>query len=453
MDEPPCSAQADAILAAALRSVPRRHRLPLLQWDPAWPPTRDPDAALACAIEGARVAQEAGRAPAPTNRALFLAALAAQLRVAAAPAGGDPALRLAALRVHDAPVREHAALVATAADDRRAMRMLVDAAAHPGKLRGLPATPARDAAAQLHTLASSGDWAGLRAGAERLLALADAAPWHALAAAVRDAPALARLEREADLRRLPAVQHALALAASVAGAARANGSGGADRRGRAAERATEAAFGAIAGVLDAACGGARRHRVVHGLRTPAGWPGDRARSKDEWDVALLREDEAGDAFDVVLLAEVKAGPAAVVADLPRLLRGLRQLAQAADGAHRFASSDGEVMLQGRSLRALQPGGREPPPHVVYACPAAATAPPRLLDAGSRAVLWNEPASLAAAWRVGLGEAIADGDLLPVWEALLHAPRLHGVLAQGETARIARAAALDPHELLEAVRRG
>ena len=105
------------------------------------------------------------------------------------------------------------------------------------------------------------------------------------------------------------------------------------------------------------------------------------------------------------------------------------------------------------MRALQPSGREPPPQVVYACPAASAAPPRLLDAASKAVLWNEPASLAAAWRVNLGEAIADEDLLPVWDALLHAPRLHGVLVQGETARIARAAALDPHELLEAVRRG
>jgi hypothetical protein len=148
---------------------------------------------------------------------------------------------------------------------------------------------------------------------------------------------------------------------------------------------------------------------------------------------------------------VKASPAAATSDLPRLLRGLERLAHAQEGdPYDFATPQGSVALGGDSLRALRPQGRALPPNVFYCCDAPAEAQPPVLSAAAKAVLLAEPASVAFAQQLAAGASPAAADLLPAWQELPHAPRLHATLHQYDTARSAREAMLHPEDLLAAV---
>lgn len=422
--------ESDAILLAALRNAPRRYRLPPLPASVEAARVAGVDTALAFAIEAARSGK-----PAPAVRDLFTESIAALIVEALAPTGGDPAFQALVLRSREAQVAEYVQLAAQADSDQRALRTSVDAIAHPGKLRAMPAGPRRDALARLHKLATAGAWSDLREAAAQLSTEAAGEPLDTILAQ----PGLARLERGAALLRDEAVHKYLALgerqgprAGSAAAAVRGRA---AARVGDAAEGATVQAFDEIARLLGAG------HRVARSLRTPRGFPGAAEKAKDEWDVAMLRD------TDIVLLAEVKASPTAASSDLARLLRGLRRLAHAdPDTDYAFPCADGEARIAGASLRQLQPRLHALPPQVIYCC-VAEEARPQMLSAASKAVLLTEPACLAFA----RGELHRHQDLAPVWEALTTQPRLRSALHQDETARTVREAMLHPQDLLAAAR--
>jgi hypothetical protein len=173
-------------------------------------------------------------------------------------------------------------------------------------------------------------------------------------------------------------------------------------------------------------------------------------AKDEWDVVLFRTAEDTDALELVLLAEVKASPAAVVSDWPRLRRGLHRLAQVPPGVHPvFSYTEGDVRVDGDSLRALAPPDRGLPPQVIYCC-TRHEARVALLSTSARAMLLQQPCCLAYARVLGRGDPTDPGVLAPVWEALPRSPQLRPVLEQYETARSAREATLHPDDLWASV---
>jgi hypothetical protein len=442
----------DTVLLAALAQAPRRFRLPPLPADAEAAAAAGPAAALAFAIAAARTASERQMPPPAQAEALFTEALARLIEQAMAPGGGDPAFQAAVLQAQDRDVHDHVQLSRQRVADLRAVRSATDAIAHPGKLQRMPTGATRDALAQLHALAAADDWARL---AQAMAVLPAADGLQAANAALR------RLVRGDALLRLETVQRYRALCGRrgpLAGSDAATAQGRASaREGEMAEQAGVRALRGIADLLNrrAATAGdnSGSFRVVRSLRTPGGFPGTASKAKEEWDAAILRNADAQQgAAELVLLAEIKASPAAVGADLPRLLRGLKRLAQADAGtAYAFASNDGATHILGASLRCLSPHGHALPAHVIYCCPAPAEPQPQaLLSAASKAVLLGEPASLAFAQRIARGEpAPAHASLAPVWRAVATAPRLRATLHQDETARLAREAMLHPDDLLAA----
>ncbi|WP_236599912.1 hypothetical protein [Ramlibacter alkalitolerans] len=438
---------AQDLLLAALREAPRRYRLPPLPADPAAARAAGIEAALAFAIEAARLAAEAGRPAGDGVPGLFTWALGAFLREAMAPQGGDASFQALVLQAHDAAVGEYVRLSGGAAADRRSVRSLVDAIAHPGKTRALAPGAVRDRLATLHALVSADAWTALRDALEDALPSEDADLACALAP-LRGHASLQRLVRRESLQGGATVQRYLALCerrGPCAGsrAAAAHGRSAA-RAGDDAERATIEAFRQLAALLPARAAGA--YRVLRSLRPPPGFPGDRGKAKDEWDAAIASV--AAEGAELLLLAEVKAAPAAASSDFSRLHRGLQRLAQADPARdYAFTSADDEVRLHGASLRRLQPPGRELPPHVIYCCTAAAETRPPLLSAASKAVLAAEPASLRYAQQLACGASPQQAQLLPVWDALTQAPRLRATLHQDATARLVRGAMLHPQDLV------
>lgn len=465
------------LLLEALRDAPRPYRMPPLPADAQAAREAGVDAALAFALEQARMAHESGATAPDPVRDLFLWALAEVIRTALRAEGGDPAFQAQALRARAPEVDAYAALQAQAKADVRAVRTAVSAFAHPARVERLPPSATREALRPLHGLVQAGDWEALGRAAEFLKQCPPAeADWPdardaqdapesldapnvpnlaASLSALAELPALRRLRRTAALLQLESVQRYLALCGQrgpQAGSQAAAATGrAAARLGAAAETATVQAFGEVAALLNRQPGEAGLYSVVQGLRTPGSFVGAVHGAKDEWDVALLRAAPGGDALDVVLLAEVKACAAAATTDLPRLRRGLRRLALADEGRrYAFAGVGGEVWLSGRSLRRLQPPPAGLPPRALYCCTAPADAAPRWLDAAAKAVLLAEPASLAFAAALSDGAAPDVQALAPAWDALATVPRLRTALGQFGLARDAREAMLHPRDLLAAV---
>lgn len=464
--------ELDALLLAAVRTAPRRHRMPPLpaSGDAAW--ACGTEAALAFALEALRIAQEGGARPSPETDRLFARALDALIRASLDAQRGDASFQALVLQAHDVDVAWHARLAGGEAADRRAVRAATDAFAHPGKLRGRPPGVLRDRLAALHRLAAAGRWTELRQAAERMLAVdanEDAELGRALPPLLAH-PGLERLERGAALQGVESVRRYRALlerrGPPAAGAGAAGQGRTAARAGAFAEAAAVQSFGRIAGWLNAAAGAAR-YRAVHGLCNPRELTAP-PRGKAEWDAAIVRTAPDAGAADcgapeareadrgvteLVLLAEVKSAPPAAAEDLPRLVRGLQALARAdAGAAYAFGGAAGEepVRIAGASLRRLRPRGLVPPAGVIYACASDPDAPPRWLGAAAKGMLLADRASLAHADRLLRGGTPSADELLPLWNALQEAPRWRAVVQQYEAARLAGELMLHPLDLEHAV---
>lgn len=423
-----------------------------------------------------------------------------------AESGGDPAFQAMVLRHRSAVVREYASLSAHAERDRRAIRAAVNALAHPAKTQRRSPGPAREALLALHAAGEAGDWARVSDVVAPLRELPDVRA---------EPPLLRGLERLADdsalerLRRLDALSSDALVAryralwdrqGPVAGSEQAAASGaGAQQRGDAVEALAAEALDALVSRMNAeggsgvgtgtgtdtgmgtgtgmgdvgvgvgvgggvnvgvnvgggGGGGGTRYRVATSLRVPPSFPGDAQRAKSEWDVALLRRHETaepgGEDWDLCLLIEAKASPDAATTDLPRLLRGLRLLAQADIGTtYGFASSGGDVRLRGASLSTLPTEQGDLARAVLYCCDGPEERAPRLLNAASRMQLLSAEASLDVAMRLEDGAPVGPSLLRPVWRLLLEAPAFTSVLHQYATLRVVRELMVHPGDLLAAV---
>ncbi|WP_313624283.1 3-deoxy-D-arabino-heptulosonate 7-phosphate synthase [Achromobacter sp.] len=448
-----------ALLDQILHAVARRFRVPPL---PAWTlglEESDPSTALAIIIEEARQALAGGTPPEPALQWRFCKALAQLIREAMRDSRGDPVFQAMVLR-HRAPrVREHASLYAHADRDRRAVRTAVDAMAHPGKLRNMPVGALREALAQLYGAAASGAWTTLADDAARILATPEQAQDPAIAAGLAkllDEQALAHLRRLDELAADPLVQRYQTLwdkQGPRPGTPEAAAQGlRSHRRGVAVEALAEQAMTALAQRLAHATGDS--WRVAASLRVPASIPGETERAKTEWDVALLHrphDADTGNDWDVRLLVEAKASTDAANTDLPRLIRGLRLLANAdPHTVHTFKSRQGPLRLRGASLRALDTDEAALDRSVLYFSDAPADARPRLLGAAGRMQLLSAPASLDFAGRMTDGQSPAPQLLEPVWRELLESPRWSAVLNQYPLLRRVRSLMVHADDLMAAI---
>ncbi|WP_431046701.1 3-deoxy-D-arabino-heptulosonate 7-phosphate synthase [Roseateles sp. L2-2] len=475
------------LLGEVLQRTARRFRAPALPASLEEARTAGAATRLAFAIECARTALAAGDSPGDSVQSLFLDALAQLIRVAmrplrasgidasndtsddvshdalhdAAAGGGDPAFQAMVLRHRSAVVREYASLSAHAERDRRAVRAAVNALAHPAKTQRRAPGPTREALLALHAASDSDDWSRL---SERLIPLRDDADVRAEPALHRcierliDDSALARVRRLDDLAADALVARYRALwdqRGPIAGSEQAAAHGaGAQLRGDAVEALAVEALGVLVDRMNTE-GGATRYRIAASLRVPPSFPGDAERAKSEWDVALLRRhdtdtDTGGDGdgdWDLCLLIEAKASPDAATTDLPKLLRGLRLLAQAdIDTTYAFTSNNGEVRLRGASLSALPTEEGDLARAVLYCCDGQEDRTPRLLNAASRMQLLSAEASLDFAALMEEGVAADPSLLLPVWRLLLEAPAFTSVLRQYVTLRAVRELMVHPRDL-------
>lgn len=448
--EPPAPTPAPA-LAALLRGVARRYPVPALPADVAAARAADAGSALAFAIEHARVAQEAGRLPAPVLEPVFVDALARLVDEALRTPGGDAAFQSMLLQRQAPAARAFASLSARAERDRRDLRARIDTVAHPQKLARRPADALTPLLAALHDAAQCGDWPGVADAARRLQGTAarplqDTAALAATVAGVLGSPALARLLRlqalgdDDAVRRWRALQAARGPAAGTPQAA-AQGAGG-QRRGDAGEARVAAVLDRLAQRLGVGAGSGTGWRAVTSLLTPPVLAAGVRGAKTEWDVALLHEtrpaDGAAPVADLGLLVEVKASADAAVADWPRLLRGLQCLAGAqAQAVLPFACRQGTVALRGDSLRTLVDAGMPRPDAVLYVC-TDETPPPRLLAAASRLQLLSAPAVLAFAAQRAAGNAGEPELLRGVWQDVQASERFEAVRQQLLVLRAVRA---------------
>lgn len=450
------------LLDQTLRAVARRYRVGEL---PAASGVEDSDPAMALVIatEAARAALHAGAMPPPAARRRFTDALARLIQDALRERGGDAAFQAMVWRHRSALVREHASLNAHAGADRRAVRTLVDAFAHPGKRRAMPAGPLTETLETLHAAATDGQWSALIRHAEHLIAAtsmegqAQAAIAAGLGKLLHD-PALVRLQRLDELARDPGVQRYQSLwerQGPRPGTAEAAAQGmAARRRGDAVEAMAEKAMTALAAHLTRTT--QETYRVVTSMRVPASIPGNADRAKTEWDVALLRQAAGADAslvWDVCLLVEAKASTDAATTDLPRLLRGLRLLAHAdPQGTYAFESHQGPVRLRGASLAALATDEASLAATILYFSDAPAEASPRLLSAAGRMQLLSAQESLAYASLLADGKAPDAQRLEPIWEQLLVSPRWSAVLNQLPLLRQVRELMVHVNDLHAAIAR-
>lgn len=440
-------------IADRLQRAARRFRAPALPDSLAEARAHGTATALATTIEHARQALAAGSAPGDDVRALFLDALARHIAEAMRPEHGDAAFQAMVLRHRSPAVREFASLNAHAEADRRQIRSAANALAHPAKLQDQPAGEIRDGLQRMRQASAAADWSDVDDAIMDLLGLPE----------VQDEPVLFRnLERivsDDALRRLcriealaqqDEVQRYRALWARqgpAAGTGQATSAGSdAQRRGDAVEALAAQALEVLAARLNAE-EDPPRYRVATSLKVPSSIPGDPRRAKSEWDVALLRRHDAG-TWDLLLLVEAKASADAATTDLPRLLRGLRLLAQAdPQSTYAFASHQGEISLRGASLRALPTEEDDLARAVLYCSDAPAEQAPRLLSAASRMQLLSAPASLDFADRLERGVPVEPRQLKAVWDQLLTAPAFKPVLRQHATLRTVRELMLHPSDLM------
>lgn len=427
-----------ALLAQVLRTAPRRYRLP---GQPDAGTQAGPAAAMALAIERARQALAEARQPDAATRQSFLDALARLIREAMRTDEGDAAYQALLLAGRVPQVQEYIDLQNHAEQDRRQLRAGANAVAHPARRQHLGPGALREALERLHAQADSAQWAGLGDTAQAVQATATSAGNAALQRGLSrllDGPALARLQRSTALEEDPQVQAYQRLRDRQGprpGTAEAAAYGDtAQQRGAAMEALATRALQALAHRLDRADGTGGAWRVVTSLRVPPSIPASAERAKSEWDAVLLRKapGTAGQppAWDVCLLLEAKASVDAVASDFSRLRRGLRLLGHADAGTvYTFLCREGEVLLRGASLSALDGPETDLPATVLYCTDAPAPQTPHLLAAASRMQLLGAPQSLAFASALAEGRQADVRDLEPVWQALLESPQWEPVREQ------------------------
>lgn len=417
-----------------------RHRVPALPNAVADARQADPWTALAFAIERARLAVDSGGKTSPDEHALFTDALLRLIRDAMRADRGDASFQAMVLRHREPQVREYASLSAGAEGDRRRVKSIVNAMAHPAKLERQTPGPTRDALILLHQASTRMDWPALRA-LPHLPALHDDA-------------ALTRLIRLDELSTDPLVLRYRALIQQqgpAAGSEAALDQGAeAQRRGARVEALAAEAMALLAGRLNEGCEpSSPPWRIATSLRVPGPLAADAPGAKVEWDVALLRRAE-GETWHLMLLIEAKASADAASTDLPKLLRGLRLL-RAADPAagYAFRTSSGELRLTGASLAAFDADAPDLGGRVLYCCDGDDALRPRLLSAATRMQLLSADASLELAARMERDESVGAQSLTPVWEALQTSPRFLGVLHQYATLQRVSALMVRPEDLAAA----
>src|SRR5690606_1800652 len=159
---------------------------------------KDSSALLAFAMESARMCIEVGDTPPEAFKALFIDGLKSLIREALDPHRGDPAFQAMLLQHVSPQVREYASLLALTNQDQRRVRSLVDAVAHPEKLRRSSAGPLADALAGLQRCTSEGSWQAVHQQASELLDDPALDSWPIVFATLRQLtsdPALTRLMR------------------------------------------------------------------------------------------------------------------------------------------------------------------------------------------------------------------------------------------------------------------
>lgn len=447
-------------LRAILDAVPRRYRLTGASATSA----AGSQAALAWAIERLQVTLAGGDRPGLPLRAAFVAALDGLIREALRPRDGDPAFQAAVLAYRLPVVREYLALDGGATADRRKVQAVVDALAHPAKPARLAPGPARTRLARLHAATTAGDWLQVAHLAQALRVQPEVARVDKLASALRalvDDPALTRLCRIEVLTRDPAVCRYRAMRARLgprAGSAEACAQARlARQRGIAVETQAAQALRAVAHYLDrvdaaATAGSSPRYQVVTSLRVPASLAAAADRAKTEWDAVLLRRADPTPAdamplWDICLVIEAKASVEAATTDLPRLLRGLRLLARAQpDQAYAFSTQQGMIQVRGTSLAALPVTEAALAHQVLYCCDAPADIPQAGLHAASRMQLLSAPTCLAYAAALSEGQAVDQGALAPLWQALQREARWQPVLNLAAMRQLARSLMVHPHDL-------
>lgn len=438
-----------------LRDLPRRYRLAELTdlddaLNPPLPESNHHAARLATVLEQARRTLTAGIPPGHDLEQAFVRAMAGMIQEAAEKDSGDPVFQAMALEWESPTVSEYTAALSYFQQDKRQVQTLADAIAHPGKLVQQPLGPLRDALKRLHRAVTAQHWADVHHNAQQALTLPEVGHSDTLGDTLKqlhDAPALARLTRLEALEEQTSVQRYQTLRAQQGPLAnsRAAARQGAEgrRRGMSVETLTAQALRAIADKLNASSAGADApYRVITSMYVPASLAAGRSSAKTEWDVVLLKQ--MADArpgaatYDIALLIEAKASPDAVGTDFPRLLRGLRLLAEAKpDQCYVFRAREGEFTLRGASLSTLPTELADLATTVLYCSNAPADPNPRLLSAASRMKLLSAPESLAFAAAL-TNEQRPDTRLLQtLWQQVLTAPEWKLVLNQTLALRQAR----------------
>lgn len=454
-------AMSPPLLEEMLRIVVRRYRLPAKDGTAARMREGGPATALAMAIKKAREAKVRGEAPGPELKRIFIEALARMIQEAMRPDAGDPAFQAMVLRQQATQVREYASLSAHAEQDRRLVRAMVDAIAHPAKRRRLAQDGQDENLAKIYALASGASWTELFDASQAIRAMPEMAGGSSLErglAKLLDSPALERLRRLEVLASDELVRRYQSLwdrhgPRSGSPTAFAQGSVS-KQRGAAVEALAARAIEALARRLNERETGAP-YRVVTSMRVPASLPGSAHRAKSEWDVVLLRRVQSTEptpAWKVCLLVEAKASLDAAASDLPRLLRGLRLLAQAEGNAvYPFWTEQGTMQLLGSSLRALRHDEAGLAGAVLYCCDAPADAAPRLLGAASRMQLLSATASLEFAGSLAEKHDADLQSLEPIWHQLLDSPSWGAVLHQSAMLRQVRELMVHTGDLEDAIR--
>ncbi|HLT98497.1 MAG TPA: 3-deoxy-D-arabino-heptulosonate 7-phosphate synthase [Burkholderiaceae bacterium] len=456
--------EGEHLLAKILSEVPRRYRLDDLpevsdgNGDPLHCANQ-----LAVVMEHARRALAEGQQPGPQLKQRFLHCLETLLRDAMQPEGGDPTFQALVLRHQSEVVQEYVALAVQQAQDTRRLHALLNAFAHPAKLARMPVSEPRKRLEALQEHAAQARWSQTASLVSELLSKTEDGFWGELDPAVhtglhrmqQDA-SLLRLQRLEVLTREPEVQRYQALwerqgPPANSHAAAQNGAEG-RLRGNNVETLTKEALQALADFLNARVEGSP-YRVVTAMYVPAALAAHQEGGKTEWDAVLLRRVAEADPhegaesaltddaalWEVSLLVEAKASPDSVATDFPRLLRGLKVLAQADE--HRnypFKAREGIFLLRGAQLARLPTEVETLDNMVLYTSDAPADRNPRLLSAAARMQLMSSPEGIAYATAVsGGGTGDAHG-LDALWTQLLHAPQWTPILQQYHTISQARA---------------